>query len=109
MRKIIVFILGIWCGIVNVITPVWIVMAILNITGKIYEYDYSMDEGTAIIIGMILAVLWILLALVPNIYLGKRLKLINIKLFYTYLASMILLYIAGVAICDWDIVGFLTT
>ena len=89
MRKIIVFILGIWCGIVNVITPVWIVMAILNITGKIYEYDYSMDEGTAIIIGMILAVLWILLALVPNIYLGKRLKLINIKLFYTYLASLL--------------------
>ena len=84
MRKIIVFILGIWCGIVNVITPVWIVMAILNITGKIYEYDYSMDEGTAIIIGMILAVLWILLALVPNIYLGKRLKLINIKLFYYF-------------------------
>ena len=82
MRKVIDFILGIWCGIVNIITPVWLIMAILNITGKIYEYDYSMDEGTAIIIGLFLIVLWILFALVPNIYLGKRLKLIDIKLFY---------------------------
>jgi len=40
----------------------------LNITGAIYKYDYSMDEGTAFILGLILLVLWLLFALLPDVH-----------------------------------------
>lgn len=51
--KIIHVLLGLWCGLVNFVNPIWLVMIFLNITGMIYRYDYSMDDGTAIIIGIV--------------------------------------------------------
>ena len=61
--------LGIW-----IISPIWITMIIMNLSGCIYQYDYSMDEGTAGIIGSMLLVLWIFLALIPGVYFLKYLR-----------------------------------
>lgn len=41
---------GVWCAVVTLITPVWLALTNLNISGEIYKYDYTMDEGTAIIL-----------------------------------------------------------
>ena len=45
MRKITNIIWGVWCAFTTLISPVWLTMIFLNITGMIYKYDYSMDEG----------------------------------------------------------------
>ena len=65
MKKVIHIIWCIWCAITTFISPIWITMIYLNVTGMIYKYDYSMDEGTAIIIGIGLLVLWLIVVLFP--------------------------------------------
>ena len=72
MRKIWNIILGIWCWLTWVVSPVWLLFTVLNLTGLIYTYDGSMDEGTAIIIGIALLVLWILFVFIPNYIFIKR-------------------------------------
>lgn len=107
MKKIINILLGIWCAITCFVTPIWITMIILNITGMIYQYDYSMDEGTAGIIGVVLLLLWIGLAFVPNVYLGKKLYVTNIKYFLCYGICVAVLCALCFAMCNWDIMGVL--
>lgn len=84
-------------------------MIFLNISGSIYKFDYSMDEGTAIIIGIVLLVLWILLGLIPNVYLAKEIYYAGRKYFIIYVACVILLSSSCLAMYDWNIIGFFTT
>lgn len=107
--KIIHVLLGLWCGLVNFVNPIWLVMIFLNITGMIYRYDYSMDDGTAIIIGIVLLILWILFGLIPNVYLGKKLYSINRKYFIIYIICVVLLCVLCLSMCNWDIIGVLTS
>lgn len=108
MKKTFKIILGIWNAITCFISPIWLTMAFLNITGLIYKYDYSMDDGTAIIIGIFLLVMWLILALLPNVVLLKQMSRINKKYFVGNIVSIILLCVACVAMCNWNIVEFLT-
>ena len=100
--------LGLWCGVASFISPVWIGMIMLNITGLIYKYDYTMDEGTAGIIGVTLAILWILFGLIPNIYLARKVYFIKKKHLIVYLVCMAVLCVWGFAACGWDVMRFLT-
>ena len=84
MKKVINVLIGIWCCIVDVVSPIWISMIFLCITGFIYKYDYTMDEGTAFIIGIILLTFWILLVFIPNVYLGRKIYITNKKYFIIY-------------------------
>ncbi len=59
MKRLVNIIWGAWCAITTFISPIWVTMIYLNITGLIYQYDYSMDEGTAILIGLFLLILCI--------------------------------------------------
>ena len=72
MKKLLSFTLGIWCVITCFCSPVWLTLAVVNLTGLIYKYDYSMDEGTAGIIGIILLILWIVFVLLPNVVFIKK-------------------------------------
>ncbi len=101
--------LGIWCSIACFISPVWLTMIFLDITGIIYEYDYSMDEGTAIVIGMISLIVWIFLVLLPVIIFLKRMHSINKKWVMVTIAVIAVICILCIAMCNWDVVGFLTT
>lgn len=58
MKKVIYLMLGIWNAIACFISPIWLTMVFLNLTGLIYQYDGSMDEGTAFILGFVMLVLW---------------------------------------------------
>ncbi len=50
--------LGIWCAAATFVTPVWLTVGFLDITGLIYQYDGMVDEGTAGIMGVIELTLW---------------------------------------------------
>lgn len=82
-------------------------MAFLNLTGLIYKYDYSMDEGTAGIIGFAILVLWLLAVLLPDILLLRYVKSINVKGVPVAIGIMIGLMVMCVAVCDWNIIAFL--
>lgn len=111
VKKIGLFLLqivfGLWCAITSFISPVWLTIIFLNLTGEIYKYDYSMDSGTAGIIGVILLVAWVLLALLPDIYFIKKLYLIGRKYVVVAIIFIISLMVLCAAMCNWDIVDFL--
>jgi len=109
MKRIVNILLGIWCAFVSFISPLWLSMIFLNITGIIYKYDYSMDGGTAIIIGIALLILWLLLGLVPNVCLAKKLYFANKKYGLMYGICIVGLCVLCFGMCDWDIIGFWTT
>ena len=108
MKKIINIILGIWYAFTSFISPVWLTMVGFNITGAIYKYDYSMDGGTALILGLILLVLWLLFALLPDVYFWKRMTCENRRSKLVLLGVTIIAVLLGFAFFGWDIVSFLT-
>ncbi len=108
MKKIINIILGIWYTVTSFISPVWLTIVGLNITGAIYKYDYSMDEGTALILGLILLVLWLLFVLLPDVYFWKRITHENDNNRFVLLGISTVAVILSFALCGWDIVSFLT-
>lgn len=108
-KKIFNVVLGIWCGVTCFISPIWLALIFLNISGLIYKYDYSMDEGTATIVGIIYMVLWILFVLLPNVAFIKKMYSIDKKYLTAGIVSIILLWVLCLAMCGWDIIGFLTT
>lgn len=108
IKKAIYVLLGIWCGLVCFVNPIWLIMVFLNITGIVYKYDYSMDDGTAIIIGIALFIFWILLVLFPNVYLGNKLYSMNRKYIIIHIVCVVLLSILCLSMYDWDIIEFLT-
>ncbi len=71
MKKVLMII---WCGVTSFVTPIWLMLTVWNLSGLIYKYDYSMDEGTAGIIGGVLLLSWICIVLLPNIIFAKKIK-----------------------------------
>lgn len=74
MEKVLNALWGLWCAIGSFFSPIWLTLIFVNISGFIYELDYSMDEGTAGIIGVVLLVLWILAVLLPVYFFIKKNK-----------------------------------
>lgn len=107
MNKIINCFIGIWCGLVCFASPMWLTLIFLNMTGMIYKYDYSMDEGTALIIGLFLFILWILIGVIPNIYFGMKLFWGKKQFFIIYINCVILLCFLCLWMCNWNTIEFL--
>lgn len=63
-----------WLAVSVLISPVWLFWTILNLTGLIYRYDVSMDEGTAFLFGIVMLMIWCALVLLPGIKLLKYRK-----------------------------------
>ena len=109
MRKITNIIWGIWCAFATLLSPVWLTMTFLNITGTIYKYDYSMDEGTAVIIGIFLLALWLFIVLLPIVGFLRYAYSLNKKNLWICIGIMIILVFFCFWICDWNIVQFLVS
>lgn len=109
MKTITNVILGIWCAFTAFVSPIWLTLIFLNITGLIYKYDFSMDEGTAGILGLISLVIWILSVLLPDILFIRRMYSVNRKYMFVTFSFMILFAVICIAMCKWDVVKFLTT
>ena len=103
MKKLLNIILGTWCAVTCFISPIWLSLVFLNVTGLIYKYDYSMDEGTAGIIGFILLMLWVALMLLPTVvFIKKHTKYLSI-----IIVIVVLLCLLCIGMCNWNVVAFL--
>ena len=100
---------GVWCVVVTLITPVWLTLTYLNLSGEIYEYDYTMDEGTAIIFGIVMAIMWLLVALLPTVLLMRRIYKVKCKYAYTAIGIGVLCLVVSVVYCGGNMVSFLNT
>lgn len=109
MNRIKAIALGIWCAVTSFVSPIWLVLVFLYLTGEIYKYDFSMDEGAAGILGFALLVIWLLIVLLPDILFIKKMRSLNQKYLFPVLAFILLFAVIGMATCNWDIVAFLTT
>lgn len=99
--------LGIWCAVTSFIGPVWLTMTFMDITGLVYQYDGFVDEGTAGIVGAIELVLWLVIALIPDIWFLKRIRSKGWRFVCYALGVMAVLALFCVALCGWDMVRFL--
>lgn len=108
MKKIVQIALGIWCAFTSFISPIWLTLMFLYITGEIYKYDYSIENGIAGILGTVLLMIWMLAVLLPDIWFLKKMYMMKRKNFFC--AFVFLMLAAGMctAMCGWDIVKFLT-
>ena len=107
MKKALNIIWGIWCSLACIFSPLWIAMIYLNMTGMIYKYDYSMDEGTAIIVGFVLLILWIGLVAFPIVALLLRLFRYNKKYVSISIVFIVALYMIGVMACGGNPINIL--
>lgn len=108
MKKIGEIILGLWCAFASFISPIWLTMIFLDLTGEIYKYDYSIDEGVAGIIGAAELVVWGLAVLFPDIAFLKKMYSRNRKYFFCALVFFTALAVICTAMCGWNVVRFLT-
>ncbi len=107
MKKALNVLWGIWCSLACIFSPLWMAMIYLNLTGLIYTYDYSMDEGTAIIIGFLLLILWIVLAAFPIVSLLIRVFKYDKKYALISICLMIVFYMIGVMTCGGNPINIL--
>lgn len=108
MKKIGQAALGVWCALTSFASPFWLVLAFLCLTGKIYQYDATMDEGTAGILGAVCFVVWVLAVLWPDIVLLKNLWKKHPKYLFAAIGVMALLAVSAAGLCRFDIAAFWT-
>ncbi len=106
MNKVKYFLWTAWCIIGAFLTPQWLTITFLNITGLIYKYDYTMDEGTAEILGIILLLMWVLMVLVPVVLFLKKMKYYGNKEKICVISGLLIAVLLGMAVFEWDTVGF---
>ena len=92
MKKIGEIILGTWCVATSLLSPLWLSLIFINITGLIYKYDATYDEGVAGIIGVVGLMLWIFIVLLPNILLLQNLKNAKRKKMLIFLWGVMILF-----------------
>jgi len=109
IKKVLYTLWGVWCVVVTLITPVWLALTYLNISGEIYKYDYTMDEGTAIIFGIVMAIMWLLVALLPIVLRIMRIYKVNRKYAYAAIGIGVLCLVVSVVYCGGNMVSFLNT
>lgn len=102
-------ILGIWCAVTYFVSPIWLVMILLYISGQIHKYDFSIDERIAGLFGTILLVIWLLIVLLPCLLFIKRMYAVNHMYMFIALIFTALPAVICTAMCNWNIVEFLTT
>lgn len=98
----------IYSAFTSFISPIWLTMIYLDLSGKIYQLDYKYDEGIAGIIGMFLLLGWLILVLAPNILYLLKMKSYGIKFLWIGLGLMACAAIICCGLCGWNIVRFLT-
>ena len=98
MKNVTYIILGIWSAITGFLSPVWLTLTALNLTGLLYQYDYSMDEGTALILGLIMLFIWVLVALIPYVIFFKKMHLLGRKVLAGSISILVVLVLFGIVI-----------
>lgn len=67
IKKVLPALWTIYTAFTSFISPIWLTVIFLNLSGKIYQLDYMYDEGAARIIGMMMLFMWLIFVLTPNV------------------------------------------
>ena len=99
----------IYTAFTSFISPIWITLIYLELSGKIYQFDYKYDEGIAGIIGILSLFAWLILVLTPDILCLLKMKTRGILHLWIELGIIAGAAIICCGLCGWNIVRFLTT
>lgn len=109
IKKILMALWTIYTAFTSFISPIWLTMIFLDLSGKIYQLDYKYDQGTAGIIGIMLLFGWLIFVLIPNILYLLKMKTYGVKFLWIGLSLMAGAAVICWGLCGWNIVRFLTT
>ena len=109
VKKILMALWTIYTAFTSFISPIWLTMIFLELSGKVYQLDYKYDEGTAGIIGMLSVFVWLILVLTPNILYLLKMKSYKKHFLWIGLGVMVGAAVICWGLCGWNIIRFLTT
>ena len=109
VKKFLMALWTIYIAFTSFISPIWLTMIFLELSGKIYQLDYTYDEGTAGIIGMLSLSAWLIFVLTPDVLYLFKIKSYGRKSLWIGLALMACTAVICWGLCGWNIVRFLTT
>lgn len=79
MKALLTFFLSVWAFLGTIIAPAVLFMLFLCMTGLIYKYDGTMDEGTALYVGLLFFIVFLAFILFPSVAFFKRVKQLEKK------------------------------
>lgn len=109
VKKALMALWTIYIAITSFISPIWLTMIYFELSGKIYQLDYSYDEGTAGIIGILSLTAWLIFVLTPDILYLMKIKSYGRRFLWIGLGIMVGAAVICCGLCGWNIVRFLTT
>ena len=84
--KIIFAINALWSAIIAFLFPICLGIIYMDITGhsKGYAYDLGSEESISIMFGVVELIIWLIFAILSNVYILKKLVKKNKYLFFLY-------------------------
>lgn len=109
VKKALMALWTIYTAFTSFISPVWLTMIYLQLSGKIYQCDYSYDEGTAGIVGILSLCVWLIFVLTPDVLYLLIMQSYGRKFLWIGLGLIVSVAAICWGLCEWNIVRFLTT
>lgn len=100
---------SIYTAFTSFISPIWLTMIYLQLSGKIYQSDYSFDEGTAGIIGILSLFMWLIFVLTSDALYLLKMKSYGSKFLWVGLGIIAGAAVICCCLCEWNLVRFLTS
>ena len=102
MKKLFLFILGVWTFLGTLITPMALFFLFLCLTGLVYQYDGTMDEGTAFFVGALLVFFWLAFVLFPSLAFFKRIRQSKKGLRMICFCALSVAFVSGIILVLYD-------
>lgn len=103
-----IYFLWAWCTAACFISPIWLTIIYLYLSGAAYQYGLD-NDGVAGFMGMILLGFWVVLVLVPVVGLLHQRHAAGRRQFWITVVSLAVLILFCLALCRFDVVAYLTT
>jgi len=102
MKKVLLFLLGGWTFFCSLITPMTLFFLFLCLTGLVYRYDGTMDEGTAMFVGALLLFFWLVFVLFPSLAFFKRIRQSQKGLRTICFCALSVAFVSGIILVLYD-------
>lgn len=109
MKKMILFVLGTWDYIMAFLSPLWLTVVYMCLSGKVHLLDSTFNENLAGVFGILMLLLWIAAVLVPIAAFFFGIRRSGKKKILIALLVMIVLVFLCFLVCGWDTAGFLAS
>ena len=102
MKKLFLFILGVWAVFGTLITPMALFYLFLCLTGLVYRYDGMMDEGTAFFEGAVTLIFLLVFVLFPSLAFFKRIRQSQKRLRIICFCALSVSFVSGIILVLYD-------